>query len=102
MDMKVIEAVKSNFFTNYMLEKAIGFALVYHTEICIYDGWRPPMHEPFLVVAQYFVDSGGSLGESLEAKIQLYKQLYPNVPVQKKCSCAVEESNRYFNDQILK
>lgn len=102
MDKKVITELQSNFFTNYMLEKAIGFALVYHTEICIYDGWRPPMHDPFLVVASHFVGMNRGVGENLNNKIQLYKQLYPNVAIHKKCSCGFYESHKYFSDPIFK
>jgi hypothetical protein len=98
IDSKVISPIQSNFFGNYMLEKAIGWALVYHTETCIYDGWRPPMHDPFLVVSNWLLTTGEPLDSDFDMKVKLYKALYPDVPIKKKCSCGIEESNTYFSD----
>jgi hypothetical protein len=92
----VIQNLQANFCENYMLERAIGWALVYHTEICIYDGWRPPMHDPFLVVSDWIWRQGEPLTPNFDEKIKLYKKFYPNVSYKKSCSCAIEESKTYF------
>ena len=31
---------------NPMTERILGMHFRYHTRICIYDGWRPPLHDP--------------------------------------------------------
>jgi hypothetical protein len=95
---EVVRNLQSNFFDNYMLEKAIGWALVYHTEICIYDGWRPPMHDPFLVVSDWIWRQGQPITANFDEKIKLYKKFYPNINYKKSCSCAIEESRKYFQD----
>jgi hypothetical protein len=94
----VIHQLQSNFFENYMLERAIGWGLVYHLEICTYDGWRPPMHDPFLVVSEWIWRQGEPITRNFNAKKELYEKFYPNVSYKKKCSCAIEESKTYFGD----
>jgi hypothetical protein len=99
MDTQVVKEIQGDFFGNYMLEKAIGWAIVYHVETCIYDGWRPPMHDPFLVVSFWLSNTGEPLDADFEVKKKLYKAFYPNVVIKKKCSCGIEESNTYFSDK---
>ncbi|MGV9012559.1 MAG: hypothetical protein ACOH13_08200 [Flavobacteriales bacterium] len=36
---------------NYMTERMLGMHFKYHLSFCEYDGWRPPLHEPSIVVA---------------------------------------------------
>ena len=101
VETRVVNEIKSNFFGDYMLEKAIGWGLVYHVEICIYDGWRPPMHDPFLVISNWIVNKGEPLSADFQVKKSLYKQFYPQIPIKKKCSCGIEESNTYFSDPVF-
>ncbi len=100
-DEKKIRELQSDFFTNYMLERAMGWAMIYHTELCVFDGWRPPMHDPFLVVSDWFLKKGEPLDSDFETKKKLYKAFYPQISIKKKCSCAIEESEKYFSSSIL-
>ena len=36
---------------NYMTERMLGMHFKYHLSFCQYDGWRPPLHDPSVVVA---------------------------------------------------
>jgi hypothetical protein len=94
----VIRNLQESFFDNYMLERAIGWGLVYHLETCIYDGWRPPMHDPFLVVSEWVWREGEPITHIFNEKKMLYEKFFPNVRYKKKCSCAIEESETYFKD----
>ena len=35
---------------NPMTERIAGMHFLYHTRFCIYDGWRPPLHDPAMVL----------------------------------------------------
>lgn len=35
---------------SFMTEKILGMPFIYHTRFCEFDGWRPPKHEPILVI----------------------------------------------------
>ena len=36
----------------YITERMLGMHFKYHTELCLYDGWRPPLHDPLLVTGR--------------------------------------------------
>lgn len=36
---------------NYMTELMLGMHIKYHISFCALDGWRPPLHDPSIVVA---------------------------------------------------
>ena len=39
----------------YFTERRLGLCWKYHTNVeFVNDGWRPPMHDPFLVIALWF------------------------------------------------
>ena len=88
--------------TGYMRERILGIGFLYHTRVCYYDGWRPPLHDPLLNVAIRF--SGGAdpvTGATLRRRISLYRERYPGRPVKLDCACAREERERYHTDPIL-
>jgi hypothetical protein len=95
-DTQIVSMLQANFFDNYMLERAIGWGLVYHLETCIYDGWRPPMHDPLLVFSEWVWRQGEPITHNFYEKKMLYEKFYPHVSYKKKCSCALEESESYF------
>jgi hypothetical protein len=100
---------KSNYTSldkNFMTEKIIGMYFKYHTEICYYDGWRPPIHEPALVIGQWLNNRLDPIGlghedEALKFRIKLYKKFFPAEKIKLDCGCAVEGSDEYFNDRIF-
>ena len=83
-----------------MLEKAIGWGIIYHLEVCIYDGWRPPVHEPFLVLGEWIYKRGEPITSDFDLKKKLYHKYYPNVKIKQKCACALEESKGYFSSDL--
>lgn len=38
---------------SFITERMLGMHFKYHTELCLYDGWRPPLHDPLLVMASW-------------------------------------------------
>jgi hypothetical protein len=84
----------------FMNEKILGMHFIYHTRTTIYDGWRPPVHEPLLIVGMWLNGNKDPLQVSLETRLRLYKQTFPNRPVKLNCSCAIMESSTYHQDPI--
>lgn len=103
-----INTFKSSNFKNiektFMNEKILGTGIVYHTEICIYDGWRPPIHEPILNMGMWLNKNKYPLKDiiTLKERKELYQKFFPENPIKKKCSCAVEYKNMYHNDSLFK
>jgi len=110
---------------SYMTERMLGMHFKYHTSLCVFDGWRPPLHDPFVVVAAWlnfsfmtnpsakefrkslFLGYHGSpfvsMGPySLKNRIAAYKLVFPGRPVQEKCSCADGYSDWYLKDPLFK
>jgi hypothetical protein len=99
--MKMVQESSSlEFDANFMTEKIIGMHFIYHTEICEYDGWRPPIHEPFLVLGMWWNSMEGPLNISLKDRLELYRTIFPDNPVKFKCSCALQESTNYHKDVL--
>lgn len=98
---------------DYMTELMLGMHVKYHISFCAYDGWRPPLHDPSIVVAawlnvpfhsdphrrRYHGDSvcpaplfyGGQ-------RIEVYKRVFPNNAIWQSCSCALDYSGEYSKD----
>lgn len=98
---------------NYMTELMLGMHVKYHISYCAYDGWRPPLHDPSIVVAawlnvpfhasSYFSRShndavcpapiffGGD-------RMAVYASVFPNRSLWQSCSCAIEGAGSYFQD----
>lgn len=86
----------------FMTEKIVGMHFKYHTRVCDYDGWRPPLHEPALIIGRWFCDKPDPIDLGLEGRIALYKKFFPEEPVKVNCSCAVMYGDSYFEDDRLK
>jgi len=104
-EMELRQIIK-NPINNYLTELILGAHWKYHTEICSFDGWRPPFHDPILVIAKKILFPSKLFGEgtgiqfyyvvSVQGKdttstLQLYKKLYPNNPTTFNCACAKHE-----------
>ena len=86
--------------TGFLTEKILGMHLLYHTRICVYDGWRPPIHEPLLVIGLWLNQRKDPLNIDLQTRLNLYKSFFPDHPVQRNCSCAIQHQAFYWNDPI--
>lgn len=72
---------------DYFTERIVGLHWRYHTEICLYDGWRPPLHDPFVVLF-------GPKNDPLRAwdipqRVALYRHLFSGLPIRPTCGCAL-------------
>lgn len=101
-----IEKFEASKFTklekNFMTEKILGMHFIYHTRICIYDGWRPPKHEPILVIGMWMNNRIDPLNVDLATRLKLYKQFFPENKYKFNCSCALLYSKDYHNDNLWK
>lgn len=87
---------------NFMTEKILGMHFIYHTRFCEYDGWRPPKHEPILVIGMWLNGRKDPLNVELEKRLELYKKFFPNNKYKFECSCAYNYSEVYHNDKLWK
>ncbi len=98
---------------NYMTERMLGMHFKYHMSFCLYDGWRPPLHDPSIVVAVWLtavfrsdIDSRGFAPDGYEkpltANIAMYKAVFPGLPARMECSCAKGYRKFYMNDPRLR
>ena len=89
---------------NPMTERILGMHFRYHTRICIFDGWRPPLHDPAMVIGMRLTGDKDPLeGMSLESRLVLYHKVYPSLPVKADCACSSEsEEYGYFIDYLWK
>lgn len=89
---------------NPMTERILGMHFRYHTRICIFDGWRPPLHDPAMVLGMRLTgDKDPLAGMPLESRVVLYHTVYPSHPVKADCACSIEsENNGYFEDYLWK
>jgi hypothetical protein len=77
----------------FLTEIILGAHWKYHTKICLYDGWRPPYHEPILGFAQPILYFSRDFHPEIKLKerIRLYKQVFPENDTVFNCKCAKYE-----------
>jgi hypothetical protein len=85
---------------NFMTEKILGMHFIYHTRFCEYDGWRPPKHEPIMVIGMWLNHRIDPLNVDLETRLKLYKKFFPENKYKFACSCGIEYSQDYHNDKL--
>jgi len=87
---------------SFMTEKILGMHFIYHTRYCFFDGWRPPKHEPILVIGMWLNNRYDPLSVDLKTRLELYKKFFPNRKYKFSCSCAIEYSNVYHSSYFWK
>lgn len=110
------EGAPSELPSNCMTERMLGMHFKYHLSFCEYDGWRPPLHDPSIVVAIWItapfrsdmdwygmrILPSGQRTTDFDARLATYKAVFPGRPVRMDCSCAKGYSKFYFNDPRLR
>lgn len=89
---------------NPMTERILGMHFRYHTRACPFDGWRPPLHDPAMVIGMRLNGDQDPLAPiCLEDRVILYHTVFPDRPVMARCACSVEsEGYGYFTDNLWK
>jgi len=88
---------------SYLNERILGMHFLYHTRIeMVYDGWRPPIHDPILIVGMWMNNRVDPLAVDLRARIKLYQSQFPENRIKLLCSCALQYSDWYHNDDLWK
>jgi len=91
---------------NFMTEKILGMHFIYHIRYCPYDGWRPPIHEPILVIGMWLNRYNPSELEfeyiDLETRLKLYKEFFPDKQYKFDCGCTYWITDSYRNDKLWK
>lgn len=101
-----IEKFKESNYTelekSFITEKIVGMHFIYHTRYCEFDGWRPPKHEPVIVIGMWLNNRIDPLNVDLETRLELYKKFFPNNEYKFKCSCGIQHKQDYHNDKLWK
>jgi hypothetical protein len=101
-----IEKFKESGYTeldkNFMTEKILGMHFIYHTRFCEFDGWRPPKHEPIMVIGMWLNKRIDPLSVDLKTRLELYKKFFPDNKYKFDCSCGIEYRQDYHNDALWK
>jgi len=85
---------------NFMTEKILGLHFIYHTRYCEYDGWRPPKHEPIVVIGMWLNNRFDPLNVDLETRLELYKKFFPKNKYKFDCSCGIMHNEAYHKDKL--
>lgn len=87
---------------NPMTERILGMHFRYHTRICPYDEWRPPLHDPAMIIGMRLTGDKDPLeGMPLKSRVMLYRKVYPSRPVKARCACSIQSmQNGYFDDEL--
>lgn len=73
---------------NYFTERLTGIGFKYHTKLeFIYDGWRPPLHDPLLNI-YLWIYSKTYFPQWPMSRLKVYSILFPQEPIWIDCSCA--------------
>jgi hypothetical protein len=79
------------------VERILGMHFKYHTRQDFgIDGWRPPLHDPAMVIGFWSLGMNDPLDMKLNDRIALYRKVFPEQPVKQDCSCAKQYAEQYF------
>ncbi len=100
--LRDIEDFKASGYTElrrtFMTEKILGLGIRYHAELCLYDGWRPPLHEPLVNIGYWLHGKEDPLDVDLAHRVRLHRRFFSEVPRRLDCACAREYGERYTRD----
>lgn len=90
---KELKEIVVNPINSYLTELILGAHWKYHTQLCLYDGWRPPFHDPVLVIARYFFPIPYYFKQRKKqlGGQSLYETIYPKNDTKFDCKCAINE-----------
>jgi len=84
---------------NYFSERLMGIGFKYHTKLeYLNDGWRPPLHDPFLNMGLWVYADSYYPFSSLKRQ-GYYKLLFPNLKLRTRCPCSYSyDGMGYFRE----
>lgn len=93
---------------SYTAERLAGTLFKYHNYIETYDGWRPPLHDPWVNVSlwlrggQQFDKAGVREVNPLLVpdQVGLYHRLFPNLPLKAACVCAYTHDGLQYQQWV--
>jgi len=89
-------------------ERLAGTLFKYHNYIETYDGWRPPLHDPWVNVSLWL--RGGQQFEKAGVRevnpllvadqVGLYHRLFPHLPLKAACVCAYTHDGLQYQQWV--
>lgn len=99
-DLAALDQVISR---TYVAERLAGAFFKYHNYLeFIYDGWRPPLHDPLVNVSLWLRPVGGARPSNpldmrnVDKQVALYQRLFPGLPVKADCICTQTRDGRTY------
>lgn len=90
-----LRSLNKNPLNNYLTELILGAHWKYHTELSCYDGWRPPFHDPILVISNKILFPFKHFASDTKLyyyqNYNLYSKIFPDNPTHFECRCAMRE-----------
>jgi hypothetical protein len=85
---------------NQYVEQFLGIGYKYHTRLeYIYDGWRPPIHDPFLNIGLWIYSDTFYPCKDLKRR-KYYKLIFPERKLQMNCPCSyMNDGMTYFDEK---
>lgn len=82
------------------VEQFLGIGYKYHTRLeYIYDGWRPPVHDPFLNIGLWIYSDTFYPCKNLKRR-KYYKLIFPERELQMSCPCSyMNDGMTYFDEK---
>lgn len=97
---------------NYFTERFLGVGFKCHTKLeFVYDGWRPPLHDPFLNIGLWIWGASESGPDhwgyypppwgrnQLQERLIWYSKLFPERKLSAWCPCILEDEE-YFKTNL--
>lgn len=87
---------------SYVAERMVGMHFRYHTRFEELDGWRPPLHDPFLDVCYRLRDFKDPLakGSGEVNRVALYRLMFPSRPLKPDCVCAHSRDGESYRNWV--
>ncbi len=86
------------FTANKYTEQFLGIGIKYHTELdFIYDGWRPPVHDPLLNIGLWLYSDTYYPARQLN-RVKYYKRFFPNKDYKVSCLCSYTDDGKTYFD----
>lgn len=81
-------------------EQFLGIGIKYHTQLeFVYDGWRPPIHDPFLNIGLWLYSDTHYPCKELDRK-KYYRLVFPEKSLRMNCPCSyMKDGMTYFNEK---
>ncbi len=78
------------------VEWILGMHFRYHTRLEVFDGWRPPLHDPAGMMGFWSIGRIDPIPMALRERVALYEAAFPARDPKANCTCARDRDGRSY------